>query len=77
MGRTYDMWCAEAERWNGAEEEAIIQEERLRIRLRPLSQTCREVAWAFREVKEGRDQAPDIPVDTVDSEEHEEGKGEM
>ena len=39
IGPTYKRSFAEMEKWMRAEEEAVLQEERSGIRLRPLSQT--------------------------------------
>ena len=39
-------------RWAGAEEQAILCEERMGIRLLPLSPTWREVTQAFNDAKE-------------------------
>mgnify|MGYP002804681371 CR=1 FL=1 len=61
IGPTYDGWYKEMEKWNGAEEEAITQEERLGIRLIPRSQVWGEVTWAFREAKEVEEQANITP----------------
>ena len=38
-GPTYELWVKEVEQWYRAETEAIVQEEMMGVRLRPLSST--------------------------------------
>ena len=53
IGPTYEDWFSEVEKWARAEEEAILREERMGVRLRLLSPDWREVLGTFRDEKEG------------------------
>ena len=47
LGPSYEGWIQEMGQWCRAEEELIIKEERMGVRLQPLSQLWREVVEAF------------------------------
>ena len=54
-GPSYEGWAGETAKWFRAEEELILREERMGIRLKILSPRWKEVAEAFAEAVEGRD----------------------
>ena len=54
-GPSYKGWTGETEKWYRAEEELILREERMGIRLKLLSPGWKEVSEAFMGAVEGRD----------------------